>query len=71
MFRAVSVPYNIVITEVWKRLGERKSKRCRAEMERGVTQGNDKSNLHRYLDMLADTVSIRQHFVGYFMINPP
>ena len=35
MFRAVSVPYIIVITEVWKRLGERKSKRCRAEMEEG------------------------------------
>lgn len=27
--------HTIVITEVWKRLGERKSKRCRAEMEEG------------------------------------
>ena len=30
----------IVITEVWKRLRERESKRCWAEVEEGVMQGN-------------------------------
>ena len=62
----------IVITEVWKRLGERESKRCQAEREEEChAKGNDKSHLPRYLDMLVDTVSIRQHFVGYFIRNPP
>jgi hypothetical protein len=61
-----------VITEVWKRLGERESKRCRAEMEEGCHAREMTSlPLPRYLDMLVDTVSIRQHFVGYFTKNPP
>ena len=62
----------IVITEVWKRLGERESKRCRAEREEGC-QARKRQVFHflGYLDMLVDTVSIRQHFVGYFIINPP
>ena len=62
----------IVITEVQKRLGESESKRCRAEMEEGChTREMTSLPLPRYLDMLVDTVSIRQHFVGYFIINPP
>ena len=71
MFRAVSVPYNIVITEVWKDWERGRARDVGLKWKRGVTQGNDKSNLRRYLDMFVDTVSIRQHFVGYFMINPP
>jgi hypothetical protein len=62
----------IVITEVRKRLGERESKRFQAEMEEGC-HAREMTILHlpRYLDMLVDTVSIRQHFVGYFTRNPP
>jgi hypothetical protein len=48
--------------------GREESKRCWAEMGGISHKGNP---LPRYLDMLVDTVSIRQHFVGYFPINPP
>ncbi len=49
----------------------RESKRRWAEMEEGC-HAREMTNLHlpRYLDILVDTVSIRQHFVGYFIINP-
>jgi hypothetical protein len=39
---------------------------------RGVPcKGMTSLPLPRYLDMLVDTVSISQHFVGYFTRNPP
>jgi hypothetical protein len=61
----------IRITEVQKRLGESESTRCWAEMEEGCHARKMASlPLPRYLDMLVDTVSIRQHFVGYFARNP-
>ena len=64
--------YNSDITEVWMRLGERESKRCQAEMEEGCHAREMTSlPLPRYLDILVDTVSTRQHFVGYFTRNPP
>ena len=62
----------IVMTEVQKRLGERESKRCQAEMEEGCpTREMTSLPLPRYLDMLVDTVSIREHFVEYSTRNSP
>ena len=57
----------IVKTEVLKKLGEKRARDVGLKWKRGVTQGNP---LPRYLDML-DTVSTRQHFVGYIAKNPP
>ena len=60
-----------MITDVQKRLGERESKRCQTEIKEGHHAREMTSlPLPRYLDILVDTVSIRHHFVGYFIRNP-